>query len=239
MLIRYKAMVFSMAVLLIFHILHAAPVLGAADKEKGTMTVTGEAVEMHAPDTAVISLALETSARSAARAMEENAVKAKRMVATLKAMVDPKKGDSVKTSNFSVNPEHKSYGSGKTGNHRARHSVIVATGRIKEAGAIIDKAMEAGANRVDGVRFTLSSFKGNCKSVMKKAVEDARAKAAEMAALFGVRIAGIKSITPNCGSGGPSPMMEMRAMAASGGPSLESGEVPVRAFVNVTYLIDQ
>src|SRR3989304_1556457 len=70
-----------------------------------TITVTGSAYEEHGPDTAILSLAIETASLIAGKAAEENAEKSEALIGELKKLIGP--GDSVKTASYSITPVYR------------------------------------------------------------------------------------------------------------------------------------
>ena len=106
-------------------------------------------------------------------------------------------------------------------------------------GEVIDAALEAGANQLEGVSFELQDDLASRQAALRNAVAEARAKAEAMADALGVRLVSILSVNE-----GPvaieRPMMEM-ARAASlqqGAPTpVSPGEVSVAASVTIRYQI--
>jgi uncharacterized protein YggE len=220
---------------------------GAIALEEGaserTVSVTGAASVDYAPDTVVITLAVETFAVNAEDAASENALRAERVIEGLKERVGA--GGVVETTAYDIQPEyHYDDIKGKavfTG-YRATNRVSVRTGKVAWAGALMDAAIRSGANRVDGVGFELSDRAGRCESVIARASEDARAKAAAAAKAFNLRLKGVKRLTPECG---PEPRPwdaaapEAKGMALTAATPVEPGSVTVRSTVGAVFYLGE
>lgn len=214
-------------------------------QERGTISVTGEAKDYFSPDIATINLAVETSEKTANEAVLQNSKKAEKVVKTLKLLISPDRGDSIKTSSYTVQPVYEYDNVRKksvlTG-YRARHQVTVRTEKIESAGMIIDNAVQNGANEVMGVNFALMEVKEYCDGVYKKAADKARREAAFVAQALGTKITGIKSITPSCGMEAPRPIYRQamtEVMAAPAETTIETGDIAVNASVNIVFYIEK
>jgi len=215
-------------------------------KERGTISVTGEARDFFAPDTVMITLTVETTAKTAGEAVSGNGKRAEQVVKALKLLISPGKGDSIKTSSFSVQPVYE-YDSLKKRNlltgYRSRHQVTVRTTKIGVAGEIIDSGVQNGANEVGGVSFVLTELKEYCEGVYKKAADKAKRDAAFVAGTMGARISGIKSISPSCGTETPRPVYRQPMLAAQAAPSpetaIEAGDIAVNASVAVVFYLEK
>ena len=123
--------------------------------------------------------------------------------------------------------------------YRAANTVTVRVEDLGRVGEVIDAALEAGANQLEGVSFELQDDLASRQAALRNAVAEARAKAEAMADALGVRLVSILSVNE-----GPfaieRPMMEM-ARAASlqqGVPTpVSPGEVSVAASVTIRYQI--
>ncbi len=214
--------------------------------EKGTISVAGEAKDFFTPDTVTITLTVETTAKSADEAVAENSRKTERAVKAVKLVITPAKGDSIKTSAFSVQPVYE-YDSVKKRNlltgYRARHQVTVRTGKIEIAGKIIDGGIQNGANEVEGVTFALTDLKEYCEGILKKAADKTQREAAFVARTFGMKLSGIKSISPACGTEVPRPVYRQALMAAqatsSSETAIEAGDIAVHASLSVVFYMEK
>ncbi len=103
--------------------------------------------------------------------------------------------------------------------------------------AVIDAALAAGANQLEGVSFGLQDDQAVKQQALRQAIEEAHGKADAMAAALGVELDAIISVTEEPGFV-REPMMEMsRAMAlqSNAQTSVSPGQVVVRASVSIEY----
>lgn len=217
----------------------AAPLTkpAAADESNGpAITVTGEASSRFAPDLAVISVAVETTAATARAAAGENAAKAARIIEALKGLVGP--GGEVSTSSYSITPEYEERkifsGIPEIIGYRATNRVTARTAAIDRAGEMIDRAVSAGANRVDRLAFILSDPEKACDELIKEASGRARSVAEATAREFGVTVAGVESIRPSCGTGAM-PVAAFSMRLAEAATPVEPGGIEVRATVEAEF----
>ena len=119
------------------------------------------------------------------------------------------------------------------GNYRVSNMMTVTIRDISRAGDILDAAVEAGANQVYGVTFTVSDRQLWENQAREKAVADAKARAQELAKLAGVEVGQVLSISEVIGSS-PVPMAAERAM---GGGGIAPGELDFSTQIQVTFAI--
>lgn len=215
-------------------------------EERGTISVSGAAREYVTPDVAILTLAVETTALTANDAVVENGVLTERMIASLKTLLGPGEEDSIRTTAYAVRPvyeydreEKKSTLAG----YRVTHQVRLRTEKTEMSGRIVDVAVRNGANRVEDVRFVLEEDQSRCERVLAIAVESAKRQGAFVASTLGAELGNVKSVVPSCGQDIPSPVYRQRfAEASQTSPQetvIESGEVVVRATVDIVFFLDQ
>lgn len=200
------------------------------------ITVTGEGLVERAPDRATVSLGVTTVAATAAEALAANSEAMRAVLARLTAAGVADK--DMQTSGLSVNPNWTSYDSSVSGGQRidgftATNILTVDIAALDTLGAVLDAAVSDGANTLNGVTFGLADPRPAMDEARRAAVEDAKAKAALLAAASGVTLGPILSITEGGGYGGPAPMY--RAEAASSAVPVQAGEVSYQASVTVVW----
>jgi uncharacterized protein YggE len=136
--------------------------------------VRGSAAEEAAPDIAIITVAVETMAPSAKGSAAENARASENMIKAVRKALEP--SDSARTSSFSVFPVYD-YDKGRQREilkgFRTVHQIRVTASKPSSAGDILDRAIEAGANRVVDVRFDVKDAVEACGRLIKMAAERA------------------------------------------------------------------
>lgn len=200
-----------------------------------------EAREDAAPDTAVISIAVETTAATVKAATSENNRRMEKVLSELKKAAG--EGDEIKTSAFSVRPVHEYHpASGRNilKGYTAFNGLTVRTRSVAEAGRLIDIALNSGANHISDLRFELSDYTKVCAVAIEKAAIKARAQAEAAARAFGVRLGPVKDIAPNCRAyGQEEPVVRFGLMekAVDAATPVEPGTTTVSATTEVRYFI--
>jgi hypothetical protein len=199
----------------------ASPAL--ADPAPGTPTLSanGEAEVMATPDIAIVTIGVTSRAKTAAEALAANSADVAKVLATLKdaAIADKDIG----TTNFSVYPlyDQRPDREGAPNNpppivgYSVSNDVRVTIRDIGTSGAILDKVVTAGANRISGIAFDVSDRQTPSDQAIKDAIAEARRKGALMADAAGVKLVRIVSVSASA-NGGPQPVfarMEMKAAA--------------------------
>jgi uncharacterized protein YggE len=242
----HTGIVTFLAVLLISAATWGADQSTAGGPQPGTISVSGSVTEEFSPDTAVVNLAVETQKETAQESARENAAKSEKVVEAMKVLIDTAAGDMVTTSSYSVQPAYQydeKLRKNQVIGYRTFNQVTVKTARIGGVGEIIDRALKSGANNVTDIRFAIRDNRKQCVWLLVKAAERAQKDAETVARALGVRLDGIRHITPTC-SGDQRPIPVFRAMAASRAMDgaepatpVEAGALAMTGQVQVEFLL--
>jgi len=203
-----------------------------------SVTVNGEATIATEPDQAQIDIGVFTQARTAPDASRENAERLARVLAEVKKLLS--KADEVKTSGYSLNPQYRYPQGGKPEivGYTANNIVRIKTSKLDDVGKLIDAAMQAGANNINRLLFTLKDEEAARLDALRQASAKAKAKAEAIAASLGLKILRISSVTEGERSFQPifrqAPMARGEALAAQAPTPVEPGTVDVRSTVSLT-----
>ena len=206
-----------------------------------SITVSGDAVISAEPDQAEIDIGVVTQARTAPEASKENAERLARVLAEVKKQLG--KGDEVKTSGYSLTPTYRYPQGGKPEivGYTATNILRIKTTNLSLVGRLIDSAMQAGANNVNRLVFTLKDELSAQLDALRQASAKAKAKAEAVAASLGLKIVRIASL--NEGERIVQPVfrqaMTARAEAASAPTPIEPGTVEVRSTVSMTVEVSE
>ena len=199
------------------------------------------------PEQAVINLAIETAARTAQAAAEQNAETMERIIAALRRLDIPE--DQIRTTAYNMYPEYRHW-DGRDPEmanrqpeiigYRVMNQVMVTVDGPARAGAVIDAALGAGANRVDGLGFQLRDTEAVRADALREAMQKARAEAQLLAEAAGLTLGAPIEISTSYGYMPPPPPMPMyagrdMAQAAAAPTPVQPGNVEVMANVNVVY----
>jgi len=241
-----KSLVSALAVSLA---LLAAPVFSQGafaqqpDEARHTIAVSASGEASGAPDMAVVTLGVVEEAASAEDALSANSAAMAKITEALKG--EGIEARDLQTSGFSIRPVYASgYGSGsdadrKITGYRVENLLRVRIRDLGSAGATLDKVVKLGSNRIEGLSFTLEDPKPLESEARKSAVEDATARAKELAEAAGLTLGPVVSITEQS-YGRPQPQMMMaRAESSGGSVPMEAGEVTVSVQVNMVWEINE
>ncbi|WP_373058577.1 SIMPL domain-containing protein [Gemmatimonas sp.] len=162
------------------------------------IVVSGRGEVQVAPDRAQVQVGMETQARTAALASQENNKKQTAILAAIRALGVP--AAQIQTLNYSVMPMQR-YDE-KTqrvviDGYRVSNIVQVETDKIEQAGPIIDAALTNGGNRVAGLDFLVKDRAKAQETALTKAVESARRQAEVAAKAAGGQVAELLEININ------------------------------------------
>lgn len=206
------------------------------------IAVTGMGEVQVAADQATLNFAVETSATTSQEAARLNAETMERVIAALVAAGIPR--DEIETSNFSVYPDYQhdpQAAEPRIRGYRVNNQVSFETTDLERIGQLIDAALEAGANRVDGISFGLSDPSAAEAEALRQAVEKARASAQTLAQALGVPLGELLYATTSSAPVRPLPVMmarDVRVEAAQGfATPIQPGEQTVHANVTLIFAI--
>jgi uncharacterized protein YggE len=217
------------------------PIQAPQPQGSRTIEVTGNGEAHVTPDVASLNLAIETHAPTAQQSAGQNAALAQKVVDALTKKLQSK--GKVWTGGYSLYPEYNEPRPNEkpvvTG-YRAENSITVETGEIGMLGGLIDTAIEAGANRINFLNFTLRDETQARSKAIALAAKDAQAQAESLARSLGVKLGPVVKATTQAEER-PMPVMRMgaMAMASSAAPTpVQPNEVTVPATVSITYQIE-
>jgi uncharacterized protein len=202
----------------------------SAAAEAGGITVQGSAAVTSVPDRAELSFGVESKGASARSALSANAAEMRRVIAALKAAG----ATDVKTQYVSLSPQYneKSEAQGFV----ATNTVSATIKELAKAGAVIDAAVNAGANQVYGPSMSHGDQDELYRQALKAAVANARANAQVLASASNLSLGRVTTIVEGGGAPQPVPFAAAdKAMAES--TPIEPGTQQTTASVTVTFSV--
>jgi len=191
-----------------------------------TVSVTGTGSVLAVPDRAQISAGVESRAPTAKAALAANAAAMQKVLDALKA----RGGKDVTTQTVSLQTAFDEQGQP---NGFVATNVASATTSLDAAGALIDAAVDAGANTVYGPSLERSDAEKLYREALTKAVADAKERAAVLAEAAGRELGRVTAMSE---SGAPElPMMAKDASAVRESTPIVAGAQETSASVSVTY----
>lgn len=194
-----------------------------------TITVTGNGTVDVTPDKASFDFGVTTNGTTAVEALGKNSDQANAIIAALKSAGVA--SSDIQTSEVSLWPQTSSDGTKITG-YQASNTVTV-NAPIAKSGDIVDAAVGAGANNVDGPNLDTSDTSSSYAEALKNAMDDAKTKAQAIADAAGLTLGAIAHVSDQGSE--PMPMPYAMAAAAKSTPPIEAGTQQVQASVTVTY----
>lgn len=203
------------------------------------LSVTASAGVSRAPDMLRLTAAVVTTAPGAAEAMAANAARMNAVLAALKgagvAAAD------LQTTGLSLSPQYRYVQDQPpvlTG-YQARNAIALRTTRLAAAGQLVDAAVKAGANEVQGPDFLLADPDAALDGARVAAIAKARARAELYARAAGLRVKRITSIGEGGSAPNPGPQPMMRLMAADAAPTpVQPGRLDLEAQVTVNFELE-
>jgi uncharacterized protein len=199
-----------------------------------SVTVIGVGEVRVVPDEAVIVIGVQTQAESALSAMNENSERMDEVVNSLRAAGIQTADIQTRTVNlfprYAEEQQVPRPGLGEIIGYTASNQVEVRVRQIANVGAVIDNAIMAGANTIDGIRFEVSNPVAAMDQAREAAMAEARRKAEQLAELADASLGNVLTISEFSRTPGPvfRETMAMDALAAPIEPGAETIEVEVQ-----------
>lgn len=199
------------------------------------VTVVGRSEVKGRPDTATVQIGVETEAATAQEALAQNTGQAQAIQQKLKELGIAEQ--DVQTSNFSIYPTYGTDGRQITGYH-VSNSVSVKVRNLSQAGTLLDQVVQVGANSIGGISFSVEDPQKLLEQARAQAIQDAQARAAQLAAASRASVGEVLVISENIGSAPvPMPMMAEAQAARDMAVPVQPGEQSFSVEVQVTFAL--
>ncbi|MFC2022812.1 SIMPL domain-containing protein, partial [Chloroflexota bacterium] len=212
--------------------------------QEGGISVTGEGEVSVTPDLASLNIGVEAQAKTVELAQQQ----ARQAMDAVSSELEGRDiaEEDIQTQYFSIYPVWQ-WDDGSREQvlvgYRVTNTVTVKIRDVEAAAEIIDAVTDAGGNyiRISGIDFTVDDPTAYYEEVREKAMNDAKAKAEQLADLGGVGLGKPKYITEG---GVYAPVVRQDyAKAEDGGAPVPTtiispGEVEIRLSVQVVYGIE-
>jgi uncharacterized protein len=216
-----------------------APAAGAeVAPPLSSIRVTGHARLSARPDRVQIDVGVSTQAQDSRQAAADNAREAEAVIRALRQAAGP--AAEVRTLSYTLSPNYRYHPNGGeptlTG-YTALNLVQVTLDDLARTGDVIDAATGSGANRVQGIQFTLRDPDAARAEALRQAAIRARAEAQVLAAALNLRIVRVLSVeesSPRVVPVRPFAAAARVAGAAEVPTPVESGTLDVNAEVTLT-----
>lgn len=151
------------------------------------MKVGGRGILHVQPDMAIIILGVSTEDKQLQTAQRQNAEAIVRVINALKGMGIPDK--DIQTQLYSAAPQYD-YIDGKQvlRGYQVVHMLKINLESIEKAGEVVDQSVNAGANIVSSISFTLKDPVYYYRQALDAAIRDAVEKALDMGEQLGINV---------------------------------------------------
>ena len=214
---------------------------GANGSQQTGVWVSGTGKVTAVPDVAIFSLGVEAQEKTVKEAQNEAISAMNAIITALKANGVAEK--DIQTQWYNISPVMKwveDTNEQITIGYKVTNMATVKIRDISKAGATIDAVAEAGGNltRINSINFTVDDPTAYYNQAREKAMQDANAKAEQMATLAGITLGKPTYISE---SGGYIPTPYYLKDYAEGGSSstpISPGELDITLSVQVAYAIE-
>lgn len=191
----------------------------------------GDATVSVKPDQAKIQFSVVTTAATAQEAADRNAGQVNAVLAALGSILGP--NPNLQTLSYSLSPNYNSPRDGSQPmiiGYSASNTVEATLSDLSVIGKTIDTGIQAGANRVQGLRFSVKDDQPIRAQALKMATAQAKAHADAMASGIGLKTGAAISIQEGVGV----TIEPVRGVAAPTATTpIETGLVDVHATVTL------
>jgi uncharacterized protein YggE len=201
-----------------------------------TITVVGEGTAQVEPDMAQATIGVQVSNPNLEEATTMVQERMEAVLAALQAQgIAP---EDIQTTNFNIfveptlEPEAQATTTEPT--YRVSNDVRVTVRDISNIGSILDAAIEAGANNIYGVNFSMTDDSEARAQAREEAFTKAEAQAQDLAGLAGVQLGQVVRISEVIMSQDGIPFAAV-AQGVGGGSPIVPGQLDVTTRLEVTY----
>jgi uncharacterized protein YggE len=223
----------------------AAPwIIGAtttnSDKPANTtiVSIIGTGVGQQQAQLITINAGVTYFGTNASDAMRQNAIAMARVRDELRRNgIDPK---DIRTQGMRLSPGTKYENHEETKGFNVTHNLSIVFRDIDKSGAVLDTLVKAGANQIDGPRFSTDPDKRVSEVARTAAIRDANERAEYYARNLGLRVKRIVTMRDNQGYVSGQPVAAMRLDAVpGGGTEISEGQDIVRVSVSADYELEK
>jgi hypothetical protein len=208
---------------------------------KPQLTVSGTGLVRVSPDTASINLGVATQDTDVAQAVAASNLAAEAIITAVKNLgVAP---EDVRTTYFNVSPQpmydQNGQPTGQT-NYWVNNSLVVTLRQVDQLGAVLQAAVDAGANSINGISFDLTDKTQAEEQARQAAIADAQQRAERLATAAGTTLGEVFSIYTGGYSYGAINYVEAASSAGSAGGGtvpIAPGTFDVRIDVTLAYTL--
>jgi uncharacterized protein YggE len=212
-----------------------------SDQSQRTLNVSGTGQVSARPDTAIVTLGVQTEAEQASAALSENNQQMQAVIDALKQAGVA--AEDIQTQVINLQPRYEQPpapgpsalpGTPKLVGYVATNTVEATVRELDMLGKLLDAAVQAGSNQIQGIRFEVSNPATLLDQARAAAWQDAQHKAEQLADLAGGKLGVVLTINETSQTPRPVVMGAIQAAAPAAVP-VEPGTQTIEINVQVTW----
>lgn len=209
------------------------------NRQQRTIGVSGSGTVSAQPDVATLRLGVQTEAEDADAALSQNSAQMEDVISALEEAGVA--AENIQTQAVQLRPRYdeearEAKEEQAVVGYVASNIVEVRVEELDALGELIDEAVQAGGNRVEGIRFEVSDAAQLLEQARETAWEDAQAKAEQLANLADAELGEV--LTINETSRRPRPVEEEVLEAGGQAVPIEPGSQEIQVDLQVTWLLE-
>lgn len=214
-------------------------VASEGEDQAPAVSVSGEATLQFKPDQVEMGIAVVTRAPTAEEAAAENATAMNRVSDALRKTL----GDQgeLRTVGYRVRAVYEYDKQSKRNRFvafEATNRLSVRSSDVKGVGGLLDAAIKAGANNIDGPNWSLAKPDKAISQAQVEAFKNAKARAEALALAAGLQLGRVLYIQAGQGYQPRQPMMNFKSAAAPESTPMEAGNITISATVNCKFALE-
>ncbi len=225
---------------LVIGLLVAVGAASAQEYPPDTLTVRGFGQAFGSPDIVVVQLGVQTSSGDVMEAYNEANETIENVIeALIEIGIDESDIQTTGLYLYQENPFNPQTGEpSDNAIYRVQNSLTVTVRDVTAAGEVINTGVEAGANNIGGLTFSIDDPSDLEQEAREAAMADARERAEQLAELMGVELGNPTIVVEGDET---QPFLFDRAMGGFGGSGvpIQEGQLTVSMVVRVTFNVEQ
>ncbi|WP_175614504.1 SIMPL domain-containing protein [Piscibacillus halophilus] len=202
--------------------------------DERVMTVFGEGIVTTEPNEAVVALGVITQDPDLSMAQGQNAELVNNVIQVLMSEGIPR--EEIQTIDYSIQPQYDYVdGVQQFRGYQVTHILRVTVAEIARVGQVIDGAVDAGANRVLDIQFSVSHPEVFYQIALTRALEDAVAKAETLADSMNTELDPIPIKVTELSVDRPGIYQTFALTQSAGETPIEPGQMDIKVRVEAKF----
>ena len=212
--------------------------IGQSYEYRKTINVSGKGMVFAKPDIGQVDLSVLVESDTVAKAVAESNNKMNKINQAIKEL--GVKEEDLKTTAYNINPKYQ-YTAGKSVivGYEVYQTLQIKIRDLDKSSQILEKAAGLGANQVGSLTFTMDDEEKLKDEARKKAIEDAKSKAKEIASSLGIRLGKVLGFSESLGSDAGQVYYGIGGAEGRGGgapvPAIQTGQNEIIVNVDLMY----